>query len=147
MTKRATTMVRGYARRMAEIARLATEMKNIDVAYTKMMGRGISDEDLEQVLTGDRLATLAAEMAAERPAAPQEFEQDVLEGYGDPAPAAPGSALGLAPAPAALVDAASMEPVKWGHPGPPYRGFADDTNDRLPADSPLRLENQGGSGV
>lgn len=117
MTKRETTMLRGYARRMAEVAKLAAEMNDIQAAFKRMTGREIGNEDLERVLTGDRLATLAAEMAAERPEQPDPLQDDVLTGYGDAPPAAPGSALGLAPAPAALVDAASMEPVKWGQPG------------------------------
>jgi hypothetical protein len=115
MTKRATTMVRGYARRMAEVAKLAAEMQDIQAAYTRMMGREISTEDLEHVLTGDRLATIHAGMVADRPAAQSEFVDDVLEPAGDaPQPYALGApALGLAPAP----PVATESPLRHFHGG------------------------------
>lgn len=103
MTKRETTMLRGYARRMGEIARLAAEMNDIKAAYTKMTGHDIQKEDLERVLTGDRLATLLADIRAERPAEAQESEDDVLEPVSDPAPPAGAPALGLVPAPSGLI--------------------------------------------
>lgn len=118
MSKRQHTLLMGYAKRMGEIAKLAAEMKDIADKYEREFGVRIADGDLSRVLTGERLAKLHAELAADRPAQPEGFAQDVLTGMGDTAQPgtapAPGSALGLAEAPKPLVDLASTEPVKWG---------------------------------
>lgn len=118
MSKRQHTLLLGYARRMSEVAKLAGEMKDIADKYEREFGAKINDGDLSRVLTGERLAKLHAELAADRPAQPDPLQDDVLTGMGDTAQPgtapAPGSALGLAEAPKPLVDMASTDPVKWG---------------------------------
>ncbi len=137
-----TSLLLGYARRMEQVARLATEMSDIRATYVREFGEWDEDE-MSRAMTGDRLAKLHAELRADAPAQPDPLQDDVRTGMGNTAqpgtPPAPGSALGLAPAPQPLVDMASTEPVKWGT-APQYRAVADDMNDRLPPDSPLRLE-------
>lgn len=114
MSKRQHTLLLGYARRMEQVAKLAAEMNNIEVTYRREFGGEAWDAELQRAMTGERLARLHAELAAERPEPPREFQEDVLTGYGDTAPAAQGSALGLAAAPQELVDVMSEEPIKWG---------------------------------
>lgn len=121
MTNERTSLLRGYVRRMEEIARLTLEMRDIHTKYERKFGEGIQADALTETALGDRLATLVASLRADGPEQPSEFAQDVSEGMGDTAlpgtTPAPGSALGPAEAPKALIDMASTEPVKWGRRG------------------------------
>lgn len=96
---RKTSLLLGYARRMEEVATLATQMQVIEARYRRENPGCDWDADLKEAMAGDRLARLARELRAGSPEQPGTADDNVLEPVGDPHPPAPGSALGLVPAP------------------------------------------------
>lgn len=102
MSKRKNTLLLGYARRMEQVARLATEMNDIEASYRREFGGDAWEADLKGAITGERLARLASELRADAPGQPDPLQDDT-ETRPEPA-VAPGAALGLAPAPRWLSD-------------------------------------------
>lgn len=100
---RKTSLLLGYARRMEEIARLATEMRDISAAYEREFKVAMGVTELADVLTQSKLAKLATELRDSVHPLPREQDPEEQREQS----VAPGAALGLVPAPGWLEDVAT----------------------------------------
>ena len=87
---RKQSLLLGYAKRMEQVARLATEMQDIETKFAREFGERITEGDLSAALTGSAMATLAMAWR-EQAGLPQE---NVSSGTDDTAESVPGACPG-----------------------------------------------------
>jgi hypothetical protein len=110
MTSKKHSMIMGYARRMYEVATMATEMNSIASNFKREFGTDINDH-VVTALSGESLARLHSELRADAPVPAPQASENVLEPVSDTPPGAP--ALGLAPAPGWVLES----PLRHFHGG------------------------------